>query len=124
MIEYTVQVYPNGTKRWYLNGKNHREDGPAIEYPSGAKFWYLNGKKHREDGPAIEYDNGDKYWYFNGERHREDGPAVEYPSGAKFWYLNGVFMNEAKHKAKMNPVKEMTMAELEAALGYSVKVVK
>ena len=32
MIEYTVKVYPNGDKSWYLNGKLHREDGPAIEY--------------------------------------------------------------------------------------------
>ena len=31
MIEYTVKVYDNGDKEWYLNGKLHREDGPAIE---------------------------------------------------------------------------------------------
>ena len=55
MIEYTVRVYANGDKSWYLNGKRHREDGPAVEYASGDKFWYLNGKLHREDGPAIEY---------------------------------------------------------------------
>ena len=29
MIEYTVKVYANGDKSWYLNGKRHREDGPA-----------------------------------------------------------------------------------------------
>ena len=23
-----------GVKRWFLNGKMHREDGPAVEYPS------------------------------------------------------------------------------------------
>ena len=28
MIEYTVKVWDNGTKFWYLNGKPHREDGP------------------------------------------------------------------------------------------------
>ena len=29
MIEYTVKVWGNGNKSWYLNGKLHREDGPA-----------------------------------------------------------------------------------------------
>ena len=43
MIEYTVRVYDNGDKEWYLNGKRHREDGPAIEGASGGKSWYLNG---------------------------------------------------------------------------------
>ena len=41
---YEVRVYDNGTKYWYLNGKLHREDGPAIEWSSGNKAWYLNGK--------------------------------------------------------------------------------
>ena len=38
MIEYTVKVYPNGDKYWCLNGKLHREDGPAIEWANGDKF--------------------------------------------------------------------------------------
>jgi len=28
---------------YYLNGKYHREDGPAIEYRNGYNAWYLNG---------------------------------------------------------------------------------
>jgi hypothetical protein len=32
---------------------------------NGTKYWYLNGKYHREDGPALEYSNGNKYWYHN-----------------------------------------------------------
>jgi hypothetical protein len=39
-IEYT-----NGTKEWFLDGKCHREAGPAIEYPSGYKVWYLDDKE-------------------------------------------------------------------------------
>ena len=54
-----------GTKRWYLNGKLHREDGPAIEWITGTKYWCLNGKYHREDGPAVEYESGSKFWYLN-----------------------------------------------------------
>ena len=37
MIEYKVKVWPNGTKEWYLNGKYHREDGPARELPTEPK---------------------------------------------------------------------------------------
>ena len=68
MIEYTVKVYENGDKFWYLNGRHHREDGPSVEYASGTKYWYLNGELHREDGPACEYIDGDKHWYLNGKR--------------------------------------------------------
>ena len=49
MIKYSVEVYPNGTKAWYLNDKRHREDGPAVEYASGDKSWYLNDKKLTEE---------------------------------------------------------------------------
>jgi hypothetical protein len=77
-----------GSKEWRLNGKYHREDGPAVEYPGGTKQWWLNGKYHREDGPAVEYANGTKEWYLNGKWHREDGPAIEYPNGTKKWILN------------------------------------
>ena len=66
MIEYTVKVNDNGTREWYLNGKLHREDGPAIEYTNGDKCWYLNGKRHRKDGPAIEYANGETRYWING----------------------------------------------------------
>ena len=31
----------------------------------------MDGKRHREDGPAIEDANGTKHWYKNGERKSE-----------------------------------------------------
>ena len=71
MKTYTVTVYANGNKSWFLNGKYHREDGPAIELANGSKSWYLNGKLHREDGPAIESGDGTKAWYLNGEKLTE-----------------------------------------------------
>ena len=67
MIEYKVKVWTCGDKVWYLYGKRHREDGPAVEYVSGHKEWWLNGKLHREDGPAVEWANGDKEWYLNNK---------------------------------------------------------
>jgi hypothetical protein len=101
MIEYTVKVYADGSKTWWLNGKQHREDGPALECADSGKFWYLNGKLHREDGPAVEY-----------------------ASGSKFWYLKGKYMTEEEHRAAMNPAVEMTMEEICKALGKTVKVIK
>ena len=91
---YEVRIYPNGDKYWHLNGKLHREDGPAVDCADGHKEWYLMGKRHREDGPAIEWSNGSKSWYLNGKRHREDGPAVEWADGDKSWYLMGKRLTE------------------------------
>ena len=106
MIGYTVKVYPKGTKSWWLNGKLHREDGPAIEYAGGSKEWYLNGKLHREDGPAVEY-----------------------ASGSKYWFLNGKEVTEEEHKRQTSPIiemtsVEMTVAEISKAIGKQVKVVE
>jgi len=71
MIEYTVNVYDDGTTEWCLNGNAHREDGPAVEFADGQKYWYLNGKAHREDGPAVEFADGGKFWYLDGKRITE-----------------------------------------------------
>jgi hypothetical protein len=61
-----------GNKRWMLNGKFHREHGPAIVYVNGTKWWALYGKRHRTDGPAIECDNGHKEWFLNGYSYTFD----------------------------------------------------
>jgi len=45
MSQPEMKVFSDGTKRWFLNGKLHREDGPAIEWPDGKKYWYLNDKE-------------------------------------------------------------------------------
>jgi hypothetical protein len=123
-IKYEVKVYTNGDKHWYLNGKRHREDGPAIEFSNGDKYWYLNDLIHREDGPAVEESDGYKAWYLNGKRHREDGPAVEESDGEKYWYLNGEHLTEEEFNKRMAPEVEMTMAQISEALGKNVKVVK
>ena len=106
MIEYTVKVYNTGSKSWWLNGKHHREDGPAIERANGNKEWYLNGKRHREDGPAIERFGGSKSWWLNG----------------KEWWLNDIQYTEEKFNAKMKPVKEYSIEELQEILGHKIKI--
>ena len=50
MIKYTVEVYDNGDKSWFLNDKLHCEHGPAIEGAGGSKWWYLNGKPLTKEG--------------------------------------------------------------------------
>jgi hypothetical protein len=100
-IKYEVEVYTNGNKYWYLNGNLHREDGPAVAHSGGYKAWFLNGKRHREDGPAIERINGDKFWWLKGER-----------------------LTEEEFNERMTPTVEMTMAQINEALGKNVKVVK
>ena len=124
MIEYTVKVDDNGDRFWYLNGKCHREDGPACEYANGNRFWYLNDKRHREDGPAILLKNGTLQWFLNDKLHREDGPAIEDADGDRAWYLNGVEYTKIEFLKKTVGVRELTEAEIEELLGYPVKVVK
>jgi len=68
-ITYEVAVLDSGTKEWRLNGKRHREDGPAIERAS-YKEWWLNDKQLTEEefntrnetceGKVVEID-GKRY---------------------------------------------------------------
>ena len=103
MIEYTVKVYEDSIE-WYLNGKLHREDGPAIEWADGGKEWFLHGKRHREDGPAIEWADGGKFWFLNGIRYSEEEWKVEIQ--------------------KRNGAIELTVGDIEKLLGKKVKIVK
>jgi hypothetical protein len=112
MIEYTVRVFDNFTE-WWLNGKLHREDGPAVEKKSGTKAWYINGNLHREDGPAVIDETGNKYWYRNGNLHREGEPAVEYADGYKSWYLDGVYYTEEQFLAKTKKTCEGKIVEID-----------
>jgi hypothetical protein len=43
--EFTgITEWSDGSKRWWLNGELHREDGPAYEGSNGYKQWWLDGK--------------------------------------------------------------------------------
>ena len=61
----------NGDRYWYKGdikegkGYFHRLDGPAIEYKDGGKEWWVNGKCHKEDGPAFIDYGGVEYYYLN-----------------------------------------------------------
>jgi hypothetical protein len=84
-----LKILPNGVRAWHLNGKPHRQDGPAVERADGTREWWLNGELHRQDGPAVERADGTREWWLNGKQHREDGPAIEWQNGTCEWFLNG-----------------------------------
>ena len=84
--------------------------------------WRLDGRLHREDGPAVEYVNKTKHWFLNGKRHREDGPAIEIADGLNKWYLNGERLSETEFN-KRTKTKELTVNEIEKLLGYKIKII-
>jgi hypothetical protein len=80
---------------WYLNGRLHRIDGPAVVTVTGTKIWYQHGVKHRSFGgidmyfPTVKYSNGNREWWYRGQRHRDGSPAIINADGHKEWYLYG-----------------------------------
>lgn len=79
--------------------------GILIIDPIGSKYWFLNGKQHRIDGPAIEWSDGSKFWYLNDKLHRTDGPASEYANGSKEWYIYGKCITTEQHKLYVDLLK-------------------
>jgi hypothetical protein len=77
------------------------KNGPITD-TRGNRRWYLNDKEHRIDGPAIEYVNGNNYWYLNDSLHRTDGPAAEFADGYRGWWLNGKEYSFEEYIVKAN----------------------
>lgn len=64
----TCHLNSHGHEEWRLkNDDMHRLDGPAYVGSDGYKAWYVYGKRHREDGPAIEHlsHTGFEYYLHN-----------------------------------------------------------
>jgi hypothetical protein len=64
-MQSEMSIDSDGDKRWVVNGKLHREDGPAVEWANGDTEWWQHGIRHRTDGPAMEWENGHKEWYLH-----------------------------------------------------------
>ncbi len=109
---------------YYVDGKLHREDGPAEKHLSKSvrsENYYRHGVKHRdpEEGPAvttISLSLGTPVWqcyYWNGKLHRHGGPAlIEHNRNngklsRQYYCLDGEYVsrNEAltRHSAKPGP---------------------
>ena len=95
MVELNgLYIAEDGTKRWYLNGKAHHTNGPAVERADGTKHWCINGKLHRTDGPAIDGVDGTKYWYVDG-RYLGQGDAG-------FWALWGLLSDGQRNNLNLH----------------------
>jgi hypothetical protein len=49
---------------------------------------------------------------------------MEYVHGDKYWYLHNVNYSESDFNLKMTRHKELSIAEIEKLLGYSIVIVK
>ena len=97
MKEYKVKQYDNRTA-WYLNGKLHREDGPAIEYANGEKSWYLYGLRYseKEFRDRMPHASTTEWVLVECVSQFRTRYMVEVPMGKSEWALDTVVMNEAQ----------------------------
>jgi hypothetical protein len=54
-----------------FTGIIERCDGAEDPYLTWAAH-YKNGREHRENGPAVEYSDGDKRWFLNGKGCKDE----------------------------------------------------
>lgn len=102
---------------------------PTVRENNGNTYWYADEACtifHREGALAVMYADGSTEWCRIGKLHRDDGPAIEPApgNGRKEWWLDGVKLTKAEHTRLTAPAQEMTVAQIESALGYKVKIVK
>ena len=74
-----VEVMLNGDIRKYdEKGQFHNDKGPATITCDGTATWYIHGRKHRLDGPAIEGRYGyHEYWVDGSQIYwKEAHPAA------------------------------------------------
>ena len=43
-----------------------------MQCANGDDHYYINGKRHREDGPAIVRKSGHTHWFFNDQEMTAD----------------------------------------------------
>jgi antitoxin component YwqK of YwqJK toxin-antitoxin module len=98
-----TEIDAKGNKCWKVDGKLHREDGPAV-ISSYVEYYYKNGELHSyNDEPAINFKDGHQEWYKNGLLHRDsDLPAIVSHNGRKEWYQNGQLHRETDLPASIN----------------------
>ena len=72
---------------YFLDGKVHRINGPAVISSDHELFiWVKNGKVHRDDLPAVEsHDDSLQIYYEEGFKHRVNGPAQIYRGQKEYW---------------------------------------
>ena len=64
--------YSDSLKELFANRDKSEDKYPFFANTQMGKFWGLDGKLHREDGPAVELVDGTKEWWKNGVRYYPD----------------------------------------------------
>lgn len=87
------------SRSWFINGKEHRDNGPSTENSAGDRWFGKHGSLHGHQA-VIRADGAEEYWHnnkwyqttyknANGYIHREDGPAILDQNG-EHWFKNGL----------------------------------
>ncbi len=66
MIEDGLYLNERGSKFWYKNGLQHREDGPAVIYCDGSKEWFYDSQIM--DKPILIDISNQEEWWYEGEK--------------------------------------------------------
>jgi antitoxin component YwqK of YwqJK toxin-antitoxin module len=83
---------------YFLDGKVHRINGPAVICQGVLFIWAKNGKVHRDDLPAVEtQDDSLQIYYEDGFKHRVNGPAVISGNTKEYWIYNRQFIDEDEY---------------------------
>ena len=106
MTEPTLKetYHPDGSiewQQWWLNGKRHRDNGPA----SIGYYQILDEQSSTKSCGSIEWQS----WWLNGKRHRVDGPAsIKYRLDGsilkQLWFLNGRKLTEEEFQQKKKEI--------------------
>lgn len=79
-----------GGKACYVNDKLHR-----WLTANGSKFYYLGGKLHRDNGPAIEHRTGRAEWFRNNVLF-----AIRYENGRFVRYMNSIWPEQPSNDVR------------------------
>jgi hypothetical protein len=69
-------VLMDGMTLWWRDaprergGGQHRDHGPAVLWPDGSHRWMVRNKIHREGGPAVRILSWGTAWYTRGWEER------------------------------------------------------
>lgn len=71
------QRYDHGFKvrKWFRNGYPHRDGGlPSEISDDGSMRYFVNGKLHRTDGPAVIKADGTELYFIEGMPQLDKNP--------------------------------------------------
>lgn len=110
----------DGSERWELDHKLHRDDGPALLTPEG-NSWYRHGQLHRDGGPAVEMAHGTKKWFQYDVLHRDDGPAIDTgkPETSR-WFIRGVELTPEEIAEKRRALAEERQQRREKTIDQAI----